>query len=58
MRTQFESWKRNVLDKSSEIDPDNELYWNHLALGYFIGIGMSIEDAKDSVREASKQGLI
>lgn len=58
MRTQFESWKEDVLDKHEEVDPDNELYWSHLALGYFIGLGLSIEDAQDSVRLADKQGLI
>ena len=58
MRTQFESWKEDVLDKHEEVDPDNELYWSHLALGYFIGLGLSIEDAQDSVRFAQQEGLI
>ena len=58
MRTQFESWKEDVLDKQEQVDPENELYWSHLALGYFLGLGMSIEDAQDSVRLADKQGLI
>jgi len=58
MRTQIERWKKDVWDKQDEVDPDSELYWRHLALGYFIGLGMSIEDAEDSVRLADKEGLI
>ena len=58
MRTQIESWKADVWDKREEIDPDDDLLWSHLALGYFLGLGLSNEDAHDSVREASKQGLI
>jgi len=58
MRTQIESWKCDVYDKADEVDPESELHWPHLALGYFIGLGMSIEDAQDSVRLADKQGLI
>jgi hypothetical protein len=58
MRTQIEKWKIDVWDKREEVDPDNELYWSHLALGYFIGFGMSLEDAQESVRMASEEGLI
>ena len=58
MQTQIERWKQDVWDKQKDVDPENELYWSHLALGYFIGLGLSIDDAHDSVREASKQGLI
>jgi len=58
MRTQIESWKADVWDKQTEVDPDNELYWSHLALGYFLGLGLSPEHAAESVREADKQGLI
>jgi hypothetical protein len=59
MLTQIESWKRDVWDRQSEVDPDNETHdWRSLALGYFIGLGLSIEHAEESVREASKQGLI
>ena len=58
IQTQIELWKKNVWDKQEEVDPGNERDWADLALGYFIGLGMSIEEAEDSVREASKQGLI
>lgn len=59
MQTQIERWKQDVWDKQKEIDPDNEEHlWKSLALGYFIGLGMSITDAEESVCEASKQGLI
>ncbi len=59
MLTQIERWKKDVWDKQTEVDPDNETHdWESLALGYFIGLGLSIDDAYDSVREASKQGLI
>jgi hypothetical protein len=55
MRTQIEMWKEDVWDKQDEIDPEKELYWNSLALGYFLGLGLSIEDAHESVREAGNQ---
>ena len=58
MLTQIERWKKDVWDKQKEVDPDNELYWESLAFGYFIGLGLSIDDAYDYVREPSKQGLI
>lgn len=58
MQTQIESWKEDVWDKRDGVDPDQDLYWSHLALGYFLGLGLSIDDARDSVREADKQGLI
>lgn len=58
MQTQIESWKEDVWDKRDGVDPDQDLYWSHLALGYFLGLGLSIDDARDSVREAMKQGLI
>ena len=58
MLTQIEQWKRDVWDKQDEVDPEGELYWSHLALGYFLGMGLSLEMAQDSVRLADKQGLI
>ena len=58
MRTQIESWKEDVLDKWEEIDPHSEELWHSLALGYFLGLGLSPEDAATSVRQADKQGLI
>jgi len=58
MRTQIEMWKKDIWDKQDEVDPGGERDWADLALGYFIGLGMSIEDAENSVREALKEGLI
>lgn len=58
MRTQIETWKRDVWDKQAKVDPDNELYWSHLALGYFLGLGLSVDDAHDAVDEADRKGLI
>lgn len=58
MRTQIETWEQNVWDKRTKVDPDNELYWSHLALGYFLGLGLSVDDAHDAVDEADRKGLI
>lgn len=59
MRTQIEQWKHDVWDKQDEIDPSNEEHlWTSLALGYFIGLGESIEEAEESVRMAAEEGLI
>lgn len=56
--THIEKWKHNVRHKWEEIDPHSEELWGSLALGYFLGLGLSPEDAADSVREADEQGLI
>lgn len=58
MRTQIESWKQDVWDKQTKVDPDNKLYWGSLAFGYFLGLGLSIDDALDAVKKADKEGLI
>lgn len=59
MLTQFESWERDVWDRRKEIDPDNEEHlWKSLALGYFIGLGLSLELAEESVRIIDKEGLL
>ena len=59
MRTQIEAWKQDIWDKQDEVDPDNETHdWESLALGYFVGLGMSSEDAEESVKLADKEGLI
>jgi hypothetical protein len=57
MKTQFEQWT-SVRDMWEDIDLYSEENWHSLALGFFLGLGLSIEDAKDSVRIADKQGLI
>ncbi len=58
IQTQIELWKKNVWDKRKDVDPHDELYWESLAYGYFLGLGLSIDEAHDSVHEASKQGMI
>ncbi len=41
-------FKEEVLDKANLIDPFNdECYWDSLALGWALGKGMSIKEAKD-----------
>lgn len=58
MRTQIELWKENVYDNASEIDPNDKHLWESLALGYFLGLRMSLEEAQESVELADKEGLI
>ena len=58
MRTQIEQWKKDIYDRVDEIDPCGDHLWRSIALGYFIGLGLSIEEAEDSVRMADEEGLI
>ena len=58
MQTQYEQWKYNVRDKWEEIDPHSEEDWHSLAFGYFLGLGLSVEDAQQSVAKAESEGLI
>lgn len=30
---------KEVVDKASEVDPDNERYWTDLAYGYLLALG-------------------
>ncbi len=58
MRTQIESWKQDVWDKRTEVDPDDKLYWGSLAFGYFLGLGLSIADAHNAIEKINEEGLI
>ena len=43
----IEQFKKKVHDQSNVIDPDSSEYWKSLTLGWAIGKGMSIQEAKD-----------
>ena len=49
-------WKRLVCDKSKEIDPRQEMDWQVLALGFFMGRGYSHEHAARLYRHAIQKG--
>jgi len=58
MRTQFERWEQDVYKKWEEVDPHSTEDWHSLAYGYFIGLGLSPEDAYESVAQAQTMGLL
>lgn len=41
------AFKEEIWDKASEIDPDGRMDWEDLALGFFLGIGVSLEQASN-----------
>jgi hypothetical protein len=44
------SFKKNVSDKSGQIDSNNEQDWYSLTLGWALGKGLSVSDAHDFAR--------
>lgn len=40
-------WRENVFDNSGAIDPLEEEYWPSVALGFALGKGKSVEDARE-----------
>jgi hypothetical protein len=51
-------WKKEIFDKANEIDPHDEFTWSALAIGFFIGKGKSIAQARDLLREIEELKLI
>jgi len=47
MEELIEMWKKEICDKSEEIDPEEELCWKSLFVGFLIGKGIDIETATD-----------
>lgn len=45
-----DSFKADVHDKAAEVDPENEMHWGHLTIGYALGKGLSPVDAQDFAR--------
>jgi len=40
-------WKKEVYDKVESIDPDSELHWESLAIGWALAKGMSPDKSID-----------
>jgi hypothetical protein len=51
-------WKESVYDNVDEVDPGYEELWSSLALGFALGAGHTVEDAKKFVSHVSCRGLI
>lgn len=43
-------WKLKVYDKANEIDPNDELCWYSLSVGFALQAGLSPEDANHFAR--------
>lgn len=39
-------WKEEVYDKAEEVDPSDEFVWRGVAIGFLLGCGFSIEEAR------------
>jgi len=46
------TFKRKICDHAKEIDPNDELCWESLAIGFFMALGLSFERAYEYSREA------
>lgn len=51
-------WQLQVWDQSSEIDPDDEFVWRGVALGWAIGQGMPLDQAKEFVNYLNVKDLV
>jgi hypothetical protein len=40
-------FKRKVCDNSKEVDSSNELEWYSLSIGFFLAMGLSVDQAYD-----------
>lgn len=54
----IQKWKKNVFDQGDEVDPGNDYTWTGVAIGFFIGLGFSISEAKDLESELCDRDLI
>jgi len=52
------AWHSLVYDDRLNIDPENELDWHSLALGFFMGRGYSKPEALQLVAQVDKRGWL
>ena len=41
----IDKFREEVCDKSDEIDPDGNLDWYDMSIGFFLACGLSVDDA-------------
>ena len=51
-------WKEQVFDRAEEVDPNNEMDWEDLAIGFFLGLGQSVEQAEELLSAVIEWNLI
>ena len=51
-------WREEVYDQAKTIDPENEELWGSLALGWCLGKGYTLGQAKYIIRHLDKSMLI
>lgn len=47
-RQVIEQWDRKICKHASEVDPNNQLHWRSLFIGFAIGCGVSVDVATSS----------
>lgn len=45
-----QKFKTEICERGSEIDPDEELDWNALSVGWALANGLSVDEAHDFAR--------
>jgi lipoprotein NlpI len=58
MKSIIKEWQNEIFDKAHEVDPHNEFTWAALAIGFFIGKGKSIAQAKELLTEVEELRII
>jgi hypothetical protein len=48
----FALYKKHVVARASEVDPDNGFHWEGVALGFFLGLGLDVQEAVTLARSA------
>lgn len=48
----LDKYREKVWEKADAIDPHDERDWHSMALGFFLALGFSIDDAYDLAKDA------
>ena len=48
----LEKFKTEICNRSKEVDPESERDWYCMSYGFFLALGLSIEDAEDAACKA------
>lgn len=52
LQTYLQKFKVQVCDRAAEVDPSDEYDWFALSLGFFIALGLTLDDANALAIEA------
>jgi len=50
-------FQREVCERAGDVDPGGELHWESLAIGFFVGVGLSVDESHRCYLEASRNNF-